>query len=224
MTKRNESEDKFSWLKFFELCLSVLTPIAVVFATSWLNHSNDARAAANADREDRLARLSLVPAFIDALAGEDQKKRLLAIRTVSIVLPEDGPALLNGIVGGDQVDQNSNAEAQQILGSHLGSFVDSLYRDQSSSNRAFEYLNTGSWNNDVLANSVFTNAQPSNAEGLNKSLLILQNLPVSTLGNNVDRMKALVQQIPPSDAENRAFAQKILQEASQYKGQLSPQP
>lgn len=99
--------------KAAEIAVSCLIPISVVLIGFILNSaqaSRDERANAEATR---VAKFSLIPAFLDALTGQDTHKKELAIRTVTAILGSDGETLLSALPR-DQVAA-LDIETQEIV-------------------------------------------------------------------------------------------------------------
>ncbi|MEO8883846.1 MAG: hypothetical protein ABI377_10625 [Devosia sp.] len=92
------------------LLATILTPLAVVIVGTYLSAEASRRSEQDAQRQATLARIALIPSFIDALTSSDARKQMLAIRAIDRVLPDDGPAILQGVVedGGPSVTNSTH--------------------------------------------------------------------------------------------------------------------
>jgi hypothetical protein len=173
--------------------LAFLTPLAIAGVGYYLNEkANDratafsqhqsALAQANADREDKRERLALIPAFIDALTGPDQKKKELAVKTIQTILPEDFTVLLVGLE--EEQTAGLSAESKAVINSAAVSLAEDIFsHTYSTRDRAFTVLASGSIDNDEVVRTLLSNvkADPTNEDGVVNALQLLNRLPPESL-------------------------------------------
>lgn len=173
--------------------LAVLTPLAIAGAGYYLSETANERAMdlsrqqaaiaqANADREDRRERLALIPTFIDALTGDDQKKKELAIKTIRSILPDDGPTLLVGLEG--EQTAALSLESRAVIDSAALSLANDIFSQSfRKRDRAYMAMASGAIHNDAVVSSLLSNikANPRNEDGVVNALRLLNALPPESL-------------------------------------------
>lgn len=165
-------------MEVWKLVVGVATPLAVVSVGIYFDRQLDQRAAEAADRQDRLSRLALIPEFMDALTVNQKDKQVLAIRSVSAILPEDGQKLLEGLQGSD-VELSEDAQgaiADELIDPLALVEVNRMFSHIKSTRiAAFERLISGDFQDrDVIRATIYRMATDiNNSNGVYNALTLL---------------------------------------------------
>jgi hypothetical protein len=210
------------------ILLSVLTPLTIAGLGFYLNHAISEResiaetkreefAQIMAEKNHRVARLSLMPAFVDALSSGEPKKQLLAIRTINLVMPVDGPAILEGIIERDENDLSAELKsvAQTELSSQVTSWVQDLYSDdQRTRLSAFEAMRNSSVSPSLIADPLldWSLENSSNKDGVFNTLVYFNTLenPAAQTGLHAEKLKSFAEAVKVNGEKTTKQAELLI--------------
>ena len=206
-------------LEIWKLALGVLTPLAVVGVGIFFDRQLEQRAAEAADRQDRLSRLALIPEFLDALTVRPQDKQVLAIRSVSAILPEDGQKLLEGLQGSDlKLSEGAQgAIADELIDSQALVEVNRMFSHIKSTRiAAFERLISGDFqNHDVIRATIYRMATDlSNSNGVFNSLTLLNRFSGEELRFAENELARLLPRTFSNGPRTSSLAEQLLKKLS----------
>lgn len=99
-----------------QIVANALTPIMIAVGTVYINWQINDRSLQQAQQQERVSRLSLVPNLIAPLTSTDSRQQVIAVYAINSLLPDEADSLLKqiaiapGILGGP-----ASEAAQQVL-------------------------------------------------------------------------------------------------------------
>lgn len=210
------------------ILLGVLTPATIAGLGFYINseinerelamaEQRDIVAQAMAEKRDRVARLSLVPAFVDALSSNEPKKQLLAIRTIRLVMPEDGPAILEGVVDQDNSPLNDavKAAAKVELDGQISKWVTDLYSpDKPTRIFAFDAMTNSGVSPELIAPPLveWSAKNLDNKDGIFNTLryLNLKPDPAATFQLDPNTLKSLAESAKVNGPSTQILADEFI--------------
>lgn len=214
-----EKSRKDRTLEVWKLALGVLTPLAVVGVGIFFDRQLEQLAAKAADRQDRLSRLALIPEFLDALTVSQQDKQVLAIRSVSAILPEEGQKLLEGLQGSDlELSEDAQgAIADELIDSLALVEVNRIFSHIKSTRiAAFERLISGDFqDHDVIRATIYRTATDlGNSNGVYNALTLLNRFSGEDLKFAENELTRLLPRTYSNGPRTRNLADQLLKKLS----------
>ena len=206
--------EKVGVWRIIEILVPLGTPLAVAIIAWTFNSSESARDQRNKIEQERIARFALIPAFMDALSGADEKKRTLAVRTVIAILGAEGTALLAGL------DQEQVAalslEAQQVVtdaaNDRATQLVTALYdSDISTRTSAYRDLLLSGLNDEKVIPLVISQglANKENLSGLSNTLNYLKMADQTAINKWSDEVLKFVDVVESSGPTTKSLAEAV---------------
>jgi hypothetical protein len=127
----------------------------------------------------RVSQVGIVSHLLDALTGNDAAKQRVAIRAVLIALPEDGPALVDGLTA-----PSTNAATRSIavtaLQERVRPLVANLFHPAPGMReKAYAELTSPVWRtNTEIIDALLSHARsnPANDDGIYNTVVVLKNI------------------------------------------------
>lgn len=206
--------EKVGAWRIVEILVPLGTPLAVALIAYFFNTAESSRDQRNKTEQERIAKFALIPAFMDALSGDDEKKKTLAVRSVTAILGNDGEVLLAGIAGNDNAALS--AEAQQIVDDAVRSrsteLANTLFSPRATErNLAFRDLVLSGISAEQVIPIIVHNGleNKDNIEGVKASLEYLQNADYRAINKWSKEVSTYIQAVENNGPATNALAQSI---------------
>jgi len=209
--EKTEKDRKRSF--WISLISTIVLPLAIAASGYWFSqaiktqelnqaHQHDALDSLNNQdqlqvslKNQRLETYKFVSPFLDAILNGDAKKRLLATKVITSVMPDEGPQLLNALIAADP--DNSKQYQQQLDDKQLD-LIKNLFSDNA--------LTRTSSANDIMVNwyktpsmayklTLYASSHMDNANGIYNSVAVLQNMHGSVLKVQKDSIQSFLQKV-----------------------------
>ena len=187
------TEKKDMWDKL-KILSSILIPIAIAYAGhvfALMQHRAELQIQKNQFDHQRqvsitnskVGQVNLVSSFFEALLSDSPKRKKLAIQSILIALPEEGPQLVKVVSESDEEDDLKEF-AYKSLENKRSQLVEGLFsEDKSIRLSSYQEIMTG-WKSDqeiVITIIDYGERNLSNKDGIYNALVTLSHLNKSTL-------------------------------------------
>ncbi|WP_353778391.1 hypothetical protein [Winogradskyella sp. 3972H.M.0a.05] len=187
------TEKKDIWDKL-KILSGILIPIAIAYAGhifAVMQHKAEMEIQNNQFDHQRqvsitnskVGQVNLVSSFFEALLSDSPKRKKLAIQSILIALPEEGPQLVKVVSESDE-EQELKEFANKTLKDKRNKLAEGLFsEDKSIRLSSYQEIMTG-WKNDqeiVISIIDFGEQNLSNKDGIYNALVTLSHLNKATL-------------------------------------------
>lgn len=225
-----------AWLDTAAKVGGILSPVVLLFLGFYLQQPLRELERATEDRRLELAQTSskieqvkIIASFLDALAGTDERKKVIAIQALLIALPEEGPQLVRQISGeGESVQsgggggsvgplQNGGAvaaAATDALTTRRQALINGLYSsDKATRLASFSDLQKG-FGSDTAALTTLLEVAPRRLEQADGTINALVFMKVYS-GDRpseqiVEQIKAFANSARANGRQTAGHAQEVL--------------
>lgn len=208
-----------------DILLKAMVPLSIAVA-GWFINNQLAQANYEAERlqnekieqqsqdDNRRQGLSVLPQFIDALLGDDPRRKRIAIEAINRLLPDDGAAILAIVADDTSQPEGLRAQADDLARQGVRDLVNRMFDLANAANRraAYAALARGGFEPALVISELLARGVDDlqNKNGTFNVVSFLGNMAPSDLAPFRDEIRAYAERARSNGPDTAALVANLL--------------